>query len=317
MLTVSQRGEELAFFDVHGAAGLGGGFEQVGLAAEERGDLQQIDVFGGDVRLLGGVDVGGDGDAEFLGDFAEDAAAFLDAGAAEGVDGGAVGLVEGGFENEMDAGAVGDFLERAGHFPGEGLGFQRAGAEDEKRNGPADGDIADVEGIEGFMEWEKVAQMIGGSKRGLIERAEIVERGGEQLRLGSCEISAGFGSEHFERIDHGLGGAEVDCFSPLWGLGIWPRKSPAFWAWRMMNSLNRGSASALRACRESPGSGGIYKREDGNRGRRRGEARHEHRLSYVPRLVFCLAGLNRTASLAGHWHAFHAGRHSKTNSFNS
>ena len=34
-----ERGEELAFFDVHGAAGFGGGFEQVGLAAEEGWDL--------------------------------------------------------------------------------------------------------------------------------------------------------------------------------------------------------------------------------------------------------------------------------------
>jgi hypothetical protein len=60
------RGEELAFFHVHGAAGFGGGFEHVRLAAEEGGDLQEIDVLGGDVRLFGGVDVGGDGDVEFL-----------------------------------------------------------------------------------------------------------------------------------------------------------------------------------------------------------------------------------------------------------
>ncbi len=71
------RGEELAFFHVHRAAGLGGGFEQVGLAAEKGRDLQQVDVFGGDVGLFGGVDVGGDGDLEFLGDFTEDAATFL------------------------------------------------------------------------------------------------------------------------------------------------------------------------------------------------------------------------------------------------
>jgi HAD superfamily phosphoserine phosphatase-like hydrolase len=34
-------------------------------------------------------------------------------------------------------------------------------------------------------------------------------------------------------------------FAPDWGLGIWPRNRPAFWACRMMNSLNRGSASGL------------------------------------------------------------------------
>ena len=110
-------------------------------------------MLGGDGGLLGGVDVGGDGHAEFLADFTEDAAAFLDAGAAEGVHGGAVGLVEGGLENEMDAGAVGDFLERAGHFPGERLGFEGAGAEDEKRDRPADGNFADVEGVEIHGSW--------------------------------------------------------------------------------------------------------------------------------------------------------------------
>ncbi len=76
-------GEELAFFDVHGAAGFSGGFEQVGLAAEEGRDLEEIDVFGGDVRLFGSMDVGGDGDSEFAGDFPEDPATFFDARAAE------------------------------------------------------------------------------------------------------------------------------------------------------------------------------------------------------------------------------------------
>jgi hypothetical protein len=111
--------------------------------------LQQVDVFGGDVRLLGGVDVGGHRDFELLGDFPEDAAAFMDAGAAEGIDGRAVRLVERGLEQEMDAGALGDFLERARHFPGEGLGFQGTGTKNEKRDGPAYGNIADVEGFEG------------------------------------------------------------------------------------------------------------------------------------------------------------------------
>ena len=35
------------------------------------------------------------------------------------------------------------------------------------------------------------------------------------------------------------------CFSPVWGFGIWPRKRPAFWAWRMTNSLKRGSGSGV------------------------------------------------------------------------
>ena len=59
------RGEELAFFDVDDASGFGGGFEEVGLAAEEGGDLEEVDVFCGEFGLFGGVDVRGDGDVEF------------------------------------------------------------------------------------------------------------------------------------------------------------------------------------------------------------------------------------------------------------
>ena len=37
------RREELAFFDIHDPAGVGGGSEKIGLAAEERRDLENID----------------------------------------------------------------------------------------------------------------------------------------------------------------------------------------------------------------------------------------------------------------------------------
>jgi len=201
-----ERGEELAFFDVDGAAGLGGGFEQIRLAAEEGGDLQEIDVFGCDVRLVSGVDVRGDGDTEFLADFSEDAAAVFHAGTTEGADGGAVCLIEGGFENEVDAGAIGDFLEGASHFPSEGFGLQGAGAEDEKRDGPAYGDAANLKGIEGHGSGEKSALLEGG----LVERAEVIEGGAEEFRFGRGEISGGFGGEHFKGIHHGFGGAEID-----------------------------------------------------------------------------------------------------------
>ena len=70
--------DELAFLHVDGAAGLGGGDEQVGLAAEEGRNLEDgFDVaerVGELGSLLGGVDVGEDGEAVVVGDGAEDAA---------------------------------------------------------------------------------------------------------------------------------------------------------------------------------------------------------------------------------------------------
>jgi hypothetical protein len=95
--------------------------------------------------LLGGVDVGEDGEAVLLGDAAEDACAFSEAGAAEAVDGGAVGLVVAGFEDVGDAEVGGDALDGVGHAAGVRLGLDDAGAGDEKQRAAADGDAAEVE----------------------------------------------------------------------------------------------------------------------------------------------------------------------------
>jgi hypothetical protein len=58
------RREELALLDVHHAPGLGGSDDQVGLAGEERGNLQHVG-HGADGRAcLGVVDVGQHGHTE-------------------------------------------------------------------------------------------------------------------------------------------------------------------------------------------------------------------------------------------------------------
>ena len=146
-------GDELALFDVDGAVGrgggLGGGDEEVGLAAEEGGDLEHgvdgaeaIGELGG---LLGGVDVGEDRKAIGLRDGAEDACAFCDAGAAEGVDGGAVRLVVTGFEDVRNLEIGGDALDGVGHAAGVRLGLDDAGAGDEEERAAAERDAAEVE----------------------------------------------------------------------------------------------------------------------------------------------------------------------------
>ena len=97
------------------------------------------------------MDVGKDGQAGGLGDGAEDARAFDQAGAAEAVDGGAVGLVVAGLEDVGDAEVGGDALDGVGHHAGVGLGLDDAGAGDEEELAASDGDIADFERVVGCV----------------------------------------------------------------------------------------------------------------------------------------------------------------------
>ena len=69
------RRHELALLDVDDAAGAAGGQQQVGLAAEERRDLQDVGHLGGRLGLRRLVDVGEDGKAFGL-DAGQDAQSF-------------------------------------------------------------------------------------------------------------------------------------------------------------------------------------------------------------------------------------------------
>jgi len=146
-------GDELALLDVDGASGLGGGDQQVGLATEEGGDLEDgFDVaegFAGLFAVLGGVDVGEHGQAGALGDGAQDAAAFGEAGTAKAPERGAVGLVVAGLEDVGDTEIGGDARDGVGQRAGVGLGLDDAGAGDKEEPAAAYGDAADVEWIAG------------------------------------------------------------------------------------------------------------------------------------------------------------------------
>ena len=140
-------GDELALFDIDRLAGFCGGDEKVGLAAEEGGDLEDVDglAYGG--AVLGGVDVSEDGETGALRYGAEDAAAFDEAGAPEAANGGAIGFVVTGFEDVGDAEVGGDALDGVGHGAGVLLGLDDAGASDEEELAAAYGDVAYVEWI--------------------------------------------------------------------------------------------------------------------------------------------------------------------------
>ena len=149
---------ELSLLDVDGASGAGGGDEQVGLAAEKSGDLQDVDDFSGGGGLVGFVDIGEDGDLDLVAHAGEDAQAFGEAGAAEAGDGGAVGLVIAGFENERDAERAADGGDGGGHEKGVLLTLDDTGTGDEKQLGTADGDVLDEEWHGGIIRFRGEGQ---------------------------------------------------------------------------------------------------------------------------------------------------------------
>src|SRR5580693_2090512 len=69
------RREELAFFQIGDAAGSADGFEQVGLAAKERRNLEDVADFGDGRDLRDVVNVSEDGNADIFLDRLEDAEA--------------------------------------------------------------------------------------------------------------------------------------------------------------------------------------------------------------------------------------------------
>jgi len=140
--------DELAFFDVDGAAGASGGDEEVGLAAEEGWDLKNVGALGGDFAVGRLVDVGENGKAGGFSKAAQDGRAFFEAGTAEAGDGGAIGLVVGGFEDVRNAEVGGDALESVGHGADVGFALDDAGTGDEEEFGFAvdatDGNVGDL-----------------------------------------------------------------------------------------------------------------------------------------------------------------------------
>jgi hypothetical protein len=88
------RGQELPFFEVYGFAGPGGGDNEVGLAAEQGRDLQQIEDGGGGLRLRRFMDIRGHGNAQPSPYAPENRKAFLETGTAIRMKRGSIGFIE-------------------------------------------------------------------------------------------------------------------------------------------------------------------------------------------------------------------------------
>src|SRR5438445_668986 len=140
------RGDELALLDVDGLAGGRRRQEQIGLAAQERGDLEHVQHVGGGIDLRDLMDVREHRHAQRVAHLLQDSQSFDEAGPAVAVDRRAVGLVVRRF---VDVGhpAVGSDLRQAlGRHERVLFVFDRARAADEHEWMPAaDGDRADMD----------------------------------------------------------------------------------------------------------------------------------------------------------------------------
>jgi len=127
------RRKELCFLHVDDAAGFGGGDEEISLAREEGGDLQDVRDLGGGSGLGGVVDVGEDREMQIGFDFSEDAQSFIQSRAAKGSYRGTIGFVVRGFEDVRDAAIGGNLRDTFSHGPRMRFGFDDARTGNEKK----------------------------------------------------------------------------------------------------------------------------------------------------------------------------------------
>ena len=140
------RGEKLALLDVQRAACCGGGEDQVGLTAEEGGDLQHVHHFGQCGALVPLMHIRQHRQAGGFPNVGENLQRRVQPHAAGGLAAGAVCLVERALEDQADAEVGGDIGQRFGAFQGVGAAFYLAGAGDEGQwHVVAEGELAQPE----------------------------------------------------------------------------------------------------------------------------------------------------------------------------
>jgi len=123
--------EKLPFFHIDGCGRSSRGGNEIGLATEKGGDLDHVTEGACEGGLFRRMDVGDDGQAEFILHALENGKPFFEAGPAEREDGGAVRFVVGGFENEGKGVPCEDFLEFFSAKEGVPFAFHDTGAAEE------------------------------------------------------------------------------------------------------------------------------------------------------------------------------------------
>ena len=103
--------KELALFHVDGFAGQRRLIDEIGLAAEKRRYLQDIDDLGGGLRLRLGMNIGDDGDVQFLLDLRQHGKSLFETRPAEAVERRAIRFVKRRLENVRNAEPIRDGLD--------------------------------------------------------------------------------------------------------------------------------------------------------------------------------------------------------------
>ena len=140
------RCQKLPFFNIDDFTGLSGSDYQIPLPAQKGGNLQHIDMFGGNCALFSFMNVGQNRATVQFFDFVKGFHAFFNADAARRSQRGAVGLVIGSFENIVNAELFGHFHHGAGNVDGMLPAFDLAGTgNDCQRQFVADFKVSDFD----------------------------------------------------------------------------------------------------------------------------------------------------------------------------
>jgi len=143
------RGKELPFLHIHSTSGrhrsMSGCLDQIRLAAEEGGDLEQIDEVSSDLGLLGRVDVRRHGNTNGIPGLGKHAASVENPHPSVRRPRRAVGLVIGSLENELHPEVVADRLDGLGGTQERLLSLNHTGPKNEERFFSAETDGSDTE----------------------------------------------------------------------------------------------------------------------------------------------------------------------------
>src|SRR4030095_17066587 len=113
------RRQELAFFYVDGTTRFRSSMQQIRLPAEERRDLQHVDLLARYPSFSRRMNVGCYRNPQFAPDLRENIATFTQADSAKRADRSSVCLVVGGFENEINVFRSARFSNLLRHSPGK------------------------------------------------------------------------------------------------------------------------------------------------------------------------------------------------------